>query len=472
MKMNGRTVEIFGGKIMSKIKFATSGGERFRIGMYAFGAILSYYIIYSYFQLFLTDAVGITPGIVSIIFAVAKVFDAVNDPVFGVIVDKYNPKGGKYTPWLKIASIAIPLTTILIFCNPVGASFPMWAKIAWALVSYILWDLAYTMYDAPLNSLIIVTSGSTDERNHLVALTSFMVYLGGLLIVILVPILYPMYGWLVTGIVIGALALLAMILMPFKAKERFNVETEKEASVGEILSCIVKNKYLLIIVAVQIIGSLTDFSTTLQTYFALYCLGGDTWLTPIALATVLPVLLVVFFIPKLLAKVDNFKAYIVTRIITVLITVAIYICGYDNVILLIALIALRAFVSSVWSMLGTLFIADCIEYGQYKTGERNQGVAFSLKAFVNKMVVALAGALGMLSLELIGYVEGGVAQTDAVVQGIWALYSLAPAVGSTIAIILFVLFYKLRDNDVHAMMACNRGEITKEECEARFTHKF
>lgn len=186
---------------MSKIKFATSGGERFRIGMFAFGAILSYYIIYSYFQLFLTDFVGIAPGVVAIIFAIAKVFDAVNDPIFGVIVDKYNPKGGKYVPWLKIASIAIPITTIIIFLNPVGASFPMWAKIAWALLSYVLWDLSYTMYDAPLNSLIIVTSGNTDERNHLVALTSFMVYLGGLLIVILVPMLYPTFGWAITGIV-------------------------------------------------------------------------------------------------------------------------------------------------------------------------------------------------------------------------------------------------------------------------------
>ncbi len=457
---------------MSKIKFATSRGERFSIGMYAFGAILSYYIIYSFLQLFLTDFVGITPGIVSIIFAVAKVFDAVNDPIFGVIVDKYNPKGGKYIPWLKIAAFAIPVTTVIIFCNPIGENFPMWAKITWALLSYVLWDLSYTMYDAPLNSLVIVTSGNTDERNHLVALTSFMVYLGGLLIVILVPMLYPMFGWMITGIVIGALALLAMVFMPFKAKERFDVETEKEASVKEIISCIFKNKYLLIIVAVQILGSLTDFSTTLQTYFALYCLGGDAWLTPIALATVFPVLLVVFFIPKLLAKVDNFKAYIVTRIITVLITVAIYLCGYQNVPVLIALIALRAFVSSVWAMLGTLFIADCIEYGQYKTGERNQGVAFSLKAFVNKMVVALAGALGMLSLELIGYVEGGVAQTEQVVNGIWGLYSLAPAVGSSVAIVLMLIFYKLRDGDVHAMMAYNRGEITKEECEARFSRKF
>ena len=457
---------------MSKIKFATSGGERFRIGMFAFGAILSYYIIYSYFQLFLTDFVGIAPGVVAIIFAIAKVFDAVNDPIFGVIVDKYNPKGGKYVPWLKIASVAIPITTIIIFLNPVGASFPMWAKIAWALLSYVLWDLSYTMYDAPLNSLIIVTSGNTDERNHLVALTSFMVYLGGLLIVILVPMLYPTFGWAITGIVIGAIALISMIFMPFKAKERFNVETEKEASVGEILSCIFKNKFLLILVGVQILGSLTDFSTTLQTYFALYCLGGNEWLTPIALATILPVLLVVFFIPKLLAKVDNFKAYIVTRILTVAITVAIYFVGYANVLLMVALIALRAFVSSVWAMLGTLFIADCIEYGQYKTGERNQGVAFSLKAFVNKMVVALAGALGMLSLQLIGYVEGGVAQTDEVVRGIWGLYSLAPAVGSFVSIVLMLVFYKLRDGDIHAMMAYNRGEITKEECDMRLSRKF
>lgn len=457
---------------MKKKDYATSRGERVSVGFFAFGAILSYYVIYSYLQLFLTDFVGISASTVAVIFVVAKIFDAVNDPVFGVIVDMVNPKGGKYLPWLKIAALSIPITTIIIFINPVGQNFPMWGKIVWALLSYILWDLAYTMYDAPLNSLITVTSQNMRERNFLMSLVSFMVYVGGLLIVVIVPILYPLFGWGVTGTILGILCFFSMIIMPFKVKERYSVKVEQEATLKEMISCVAGNKYLLVAVLSMVVGSLTDVSTTLQTYFAIYCLGGSEWLTPIALATTVPVLAVVLFVPMLVAKVDKFVVYIITRIITIAITVVIYLAGYENITVMVALVAMRAVVSGMWGTIGTLFIADCIEYGQYCTGVRNQGIAFSLKAFVNKMVVALAGAIGMMSLSLIGYVEGGVAQSDATISGIWMLYSLGPAVGATVAVILMLACYKLRDKDVELMAAYNRGEMNRETCVSQLKGRY
>lgn len=457
---------------MKKKEYATSRGERVSVGFFAFGAILSYYVIYSYLQLFLTDFVGVSASAVAVVFMIAKIFDAVNDPVFGVIVDMAKPKSGKYLPWLKVAAMAIPITTLIVFWNPVSQSFPMWAKTLWALISYVLWDLAYTMYDAPLSSLITVTSKGMYERNFLMALTSFMVYMGGLLVVVIVPILYPMFGWGVTGTVLGVLCFLSMIAMPFKVKERYAAETEQEATLKEMISCVVGNKFLLIVVLSMIVGSLTDVSTTLQTYFAIYCLGGSEWLTPIALATTLPVLAVVLFVPKLLTKVDKFWAYIVSRIITVMITIVIYFVGYENVPVMVSLVALRAVVSSLWGSIGMLFIADCVEYGQYKTGMRNQGIAFSLKAFVNKVVVAIAGAVGMLSLSLVGYVEGGVAQSAETIRGIWALYALGPAIGAVVAVAIMIACYKLRDKDIDLMARCNKGEITREECERQLGGRF
>ena len=455
---------------MKKVKdYATSKKERMSFALYSFGTICSYYVIYSFLQIFLTDAVGISAAAVSVIFIIAKVFDAVNDPVFGVIVDKYRFKDSKYRGWLKIAAFAVPITTILIFLNPTTASFPVGGRIAWALISYVLWDCAYTLCDAPVQSLVIVTSKTPEERNHILAINSFMVYLGGLLIVVLVPIMRPLVGWGITGIVIGVLSFLGMIMIPVVVKERYNVPQEKEVPLKTILKTVAKNRYLLILVLAQIIGSLTDFATTLQTYFATYCLGSETWLTPLALATVFPILLVVMFVPKLLEKIDNFKAYIISRVLTIVITVLIYLCGYQNIIVMIALVALRSAVSAVWALVSTIFIADSIEYGEFVSGERNQGVAFSLKAFVNKMVVALAGSLGMACLAMIGYVENGVAQTPEVIHGIWVLYSLAPAAGSVLAIVILLLFYPLRNRDVQAMVAANRGEISKEEAKKRIS---
>lgn len=455
---------------MSKKTMQTSLGERILYGLYAFGAILSYYAIYSYFQLYLTD-IGIAPAVVGTIFMVAKVWDAVNDPMFGVAVDKVHMKGGKFIPWLKIGAFAIPLTTIFMFVIPSGIS--MTFKIIWALVSYILWDLAYTMYDAPVNALATVTTSDSNERNRLYAIASFGVYFGGILVAILVPMLYPSIGWNVTIVALSVISLVSMIPLPFKAKERVKAEQEKDPSIKEILSNMIHNKYLLIVTLAAIIGSVTSFSATVQGYFAIHCLGDTSMMTPLALASTFPVLLVVFFVPKVIDKHDKFRVYIVTRILNIVLSLVIYFLGYKNLMIFFVLVVIRAFIDAFWAQIGVLFVADCVEYGQFKLGERNEGVAFSLKAFTNKMVVALAGSIGMFLLGAIGFVAGeGVVQTQAVVNGIWFLYAFCPIIGSAISIVLMLILYKLRDVDINLMKKANSGEITKEEAEGSFKYRF
>ena len=114
-----------------------------------------------------------------------------------------------------------------------------------------------------------------------------------------------------------------------------------------------------------------------------------------------------------------------------------------------------------------------MEYGQFVNGERNQGIAFATKAFTNKVVVALTGAIGMFVLAAIGFIEGsGVAQSPETIEGLWKLFTLAPLAGGLISIVIMVAFYKLRDADVKLMIQCNNGEISKEEATAGFSHQF
>jgi Na+/melibiose symporter-like transporter len=120
-----------------------------------------------------------------------------------------------------------------------------------------------------------------------------------------------------------------------------------------------------------------------------------------------------------------------------------------------------------------MFIADCIEYGQFRNGARNQGIAFATKAFTNKIIVALTGAFAMFGLAAAGFIEGeGAAQSQATMNGIWFLYSFMPLIGSSLAMVIMLAFYKLREADVDLMIRCNRGEITRKEAEARFIKKF
>lgn len=450
--------------------YKTGRGERLSYGLYALGAILSYYFIMSYLQIFMTD-IGISAVTVGIIFMAAKAWDAINDPIFGVLVDKVNFKRGKYKPWLKIASIAIPISTILLFVIPSDVSIQI--KIIWSSIAYLLWDTSYTMYDVPMNAIVTSMTDSQKERNKLYSFSAFFVYLGALLVAIVVPMMFPNIGWGPTSIILGVICFGFMLPLNFKVKERYNTEEQEEITVTQILLSLVKNKYLLIFTFASIIGSVFNFAIPLNGYFAIHNLGDAKLMTPLTLASAIPVLFIVLFVPKILEKIDKFKVYIGTRIITILVDVIIFVVGYKNVGLLFALIFVKNIFAGVWGVTAIMFIADCVEYGHYTFGERVQGIAFSTKAFTNKIIVALTSALAMFGLAAFGFVEGtNVMQTQATVDGIWLLYACVPIIGSVLSVIVMLLFYKLRDKDVQTMTRCNNGEITKEEANTLFMTKF
>lgn len=455
---------------MGKKQFITSKGERVSYGMYAFGAILSYYVIMSFLQLFMTD-LGIPAAMVGLIFIFAKVWDAVNDPLFGVMVDKINLKGGKYRPWLRVAGLAIPFTTVLLFIVPSGASIQV--KVIWTAAAYVLWDTAYTMYDVPMNAIVTAMTENQDERNKLYSLNSFCVYLGGILVAVLVPMFYPAIGWPMTISILGVLCFITMLPLPGKAKERYGGKIEKEVSIKEIFMSLIHNKYLLIFTLASIVSALTDFGNTLLAYVAIHCLGSESYITLLTLASALPVLAVVLLVPKMISRVEKFKLSMATRIIALVLTVIMYFTGYENVMLVFILYAGKSLFSGITAVTAIMFVADCVEYGQFCNGERNQGIAFATKAFTNKLVVALTGALGMFGVAAVGFVEGeGIVQGAGTVNGLWALFGLAPLVGGIIAFLIMLFCYKLRDQDIALMIRCNNGEISKEEAESSFQHKF
>lgn len=455
---------------MGKKQFTTTRGERLSYGLYAFGAILSYYVIMSFLQLFMTD-LGIPAATVGLIFVFAKVWDAVNDPIFGVMVDKVNFKNGKYKPWLKLAGFVIPLTTIFLFIMPSGASLQV--KIIWSAAAYILWDTAYTMYDVPMNAIVTTMTEQQGERNKLYSISAFCVYLGGILVAVIVPMLYPAIGWGPAIGILGVLCLITMLPLPFVVKERYRGEQKKEASIKEIFMSLIHNKYLLIFTLGSIMSALTDFGNTLSAYVAVHCLGGAQYITILTLAGAVPVLLISLFIPKMISRMEKFRLTIITRAIALVLYALIYVTGYENTGVVLVLYVLKSLFAGIGGVTSIMFVADCVEYGQFVNGERNQGIAFATKAFTNKVVVALTGAIGMFGLAAIGFIEGsGVAQSPETIEGLWKLFTLAPLAGGLISIVIMVAFYKLRDADVKLMIQCNNGEISKEEATAGFSHQF
>jgi len=140
---------------------AVTKREKISYGLYFMGQNVFYGLI-GYMTTYFTD-IGITAALVAIVALITKVWDAINDPIFGMIMDKVNFKKGKFLPWLQISVIAIPVATILLFTIPTG--IPMMAKIIWATLAYMLWDTAYTLCDVPIFG--IVTTMTTDQKERI-----------------------------------------------------------------------------------------------------------------------------------------------------------------------------------------------------------------------------------------------------------------------------------------------------------------
>ena len=454
----------------SKLQFKTSPVERYSYAVYFFGQLIFFMLVSNFLQLYMTDS-GIPATLVGGIFITAKVWDAINDPLFGVVVDKTRFKGGKYLPWVRLSSFLIPLTTILLFSVPTGASVQI--KAIWVTVAYMLWDTSYTICDVPIFALATSMTDELKERDWLLLVNRFFTFLGGILVVILVPMLYPNIGWTPTVIIMAVLAMATMLPVGYKAKERFFAAEEKSPRIRDLVHYLAKNKPLLIFSGALVISSLTSTGSVMSNYVAIHCLGGEEWITILALAAALPMLISILTVQQIIKKVDKFTIYLVCSLFNMVLGVVMYFAGYHNTTTLLLLTAVRSVFSSAGTVLLIMFVADCAEYGHFVTGERAQGMAFSIQTFTAKITMALSGAIGMFFLGAVGFIEGtGATQTPETIEWIWRLYTIVPLFSGSIAFLLILFGYKLRTRDVVVMMQVNKGELTKEAAQEKLSRSY
>lgn len=456
----------------NKIAFKTGKAERYSYGLYFFGQLIFYTIVMGYLQLYMTEA-GIPAAWVGGIFIVAKIWDAINDPLFGIVVDKAKLKKGKYIPWIRLSSFMIPAATIFMFAMPMGVSVQI--KAIWATAAYVLWDTSYTICDVPIFALATSMTDDLKERDWLYILNRFFMFVGSLAVTIVLPMLYPNIGWTAAVIIMSVLAMATMLPIGYKAKERYFVkeENEKEPSIKELFHYLGRNKYLLIFSGALILGSLTSTVGTVGNYVAIHCLGGPEWISVIGLVSALPMLVAIVIVQKLLKKIDKFRIYMGCNVAMLVVSIAMYFAGYSNTTLFLLLVALRAMFASASEMLVVMFTADCAEYGHFVTGERAQGMAFSVQTFTAKIKGALASAIGMFMLGAVGFVEGtGAIQSAHTISWLWKMYTVVPLITGVLAFLIVLTCYKLNSKDVALMMRANAGEISKEEAVAGFTREY
>lgn len=453
-----------------KYVYQTKRSERVTFGMYFIGQLFVYSLVTGYLQLYFTD-IGIPAMAVGIIFAVAKVWDAVNDPVFGVLIDRTNPKRGKFTPWIKVSSFLIPAATVLLFAIPTGASVQI--KTIWAVAAYLLWDTAYTLSDVPIYSLSTAITSEIPERNKLLYFAKLLGFIGIIPVSIAIPMLYPRIGWFGTALILALLALPTMVPIGFIAKERNHVPSDEKVSVKKLVNYLFKNKYLITYVVTVFVMSLTGFSATVRNYVALYILGGSEWISILNLTFVVPLMFGPFLYPFLNKFMDRSLLFAVAGLVPLPLNFIQFFFGRSNVTLFLVICVIKSLFVGIIAVGLTMSIADCVVYGTYKTGERAEAITFSVQTFCSKITGAVSGAIGMFVLGLIGFVSGqGAVQTPEVVDSIYFMYTIAPVISGSIAMIIWLVMFRLKDADIVTMSRCNSGEISRDEAEKLLLRKY
>ena len=435
---------------MAREQFVTNRLERLAYGGYFMGQNLIYFLVYQFLMLFYTDVVGISAGAVGTMFLIARIFDAVNDPIMGIIVDKTNLEGGKFIPWIKLVIFLMPLTTVILFIKVGGGGIN---SLIYAYITYLIWGIIYTISDVPIFALATVMTHNSNERVTLISIGRIGAGLGSVIISLFFMTLLSKIAWTGTVLLLATLALLSMLPLRYLGRERYVYQQKEVLSLKKIFSFVLNNKYLLIFYGAIIMASLTNTSTVSINYFAIYNLGNESYISTLTIANMIPMLLVPFVLPPLIKRYGKKKIFIMAFIVAILSSLVFYLIGYSNIVWVHLFTIIKGIAQVPTFMIG-LFTVDCIEYGTYTTNERAEGISFSLQTFTAKLSAAVAGAISGFVLERVGY-EAGVIQTPQTLNGIWNMYVLYPIFGAVIAIIIMWRYYDLTEKQVDDMILFN-----------------
>lgn len=451
----------------------------------------------AFFQYFLTDIALFPTHYVAILLIAMKVWDGVNDPIVGSIVDRHRFKNGeKLRPLLKYTPLPVGIFTVLIFVVFSTDENLLWLRMGYFVIMYLCWDISYTMQDVAIWGMTAVVTPNSSERDKFVQLarTIGSIFYGVFSAVI------PAVMETVARTSGNSLALMTVLFAAifglggalvsakcYKAQERVRlVEPEKQqSSILECFKLLFQNKMLLLVTLSNLFGSLA-FGNSLVTYFFKYKMPPISFmgfeLGPILLSTIYgaityaPSFLGMLFADKLKVKFKGYRNLLIfIQVCTIVGKVLAWIIGFNgnNILIGMLIMAICSVPSGAASIAQTSLFCDSVDYMEWKTGQRTEGVTFAMQTFFTKVSSGITGALSTLALSLLGYVavedvEGAVyfgTQSQAFEDWIWPLTMLTPAIAAILYIIplLFIKYTPEQKAQVEADLAERRAKLEVKE---------
>lgn len=410
--------------------------ERYSFGFAVFGQNLIYGLFLNYLMIFYTDVYGISAAAVATLFLVARTWDALNDPVMGIIVDRTRTRWGKFRPYMLWTPLPVAITTVLCFLTP---DVSPTAKLALAYGTYILWSMVYTVNDVPLWALSSAMTQNTQERTGLIAVARILATIGIMVPAIFVIPLVEQFGagddargYFYTAALFAVAAGLLMLLAFFNTQERVAASPETP-SLKQSRNALLQNRPLQMIILMSLVNVFAMASQSLFVYFATYNLGDRTILPTLMAITVLAIVAGMLPVPGLVRRYGKKVTFAILTLLKAATSLLYYFVGYSDLTEVYVMTFVNGLMIGGTGIVITAMIADSIEFMQWKTGTRSEGIIFSVQTFMAKITTAIGGFTGGIALTIVGYVPNAV-QSEQALTGIFLVLTLIPGIGGLLAL--------------------------------------
>lgn len=455
--------------------------EKASYGLGAVGKDMVYMLSASYVLYYFQDVMGVSAVAMGIILLGARVFDAFNDPIMGIIVAKTKTKMGRFRPWLLIGTLTNSVVLFLMFSCP--PSLDGAGLTAYAAIFYILWGVTYTMMDIPFWSMIPAFTKGGKERENLTTLARSCSGVGSAVVMVITMVAVHALGNVFAGadaaareiertgfsifsLIIAVLFSVFIIITCTNIKEKSTVDVDT-ATVGEMFKALFRNdQALCVVVAIVVVNCSMYITSNLAIYFFKYDFGGVDWYKSYTYFTTfggaMQIIGMMIFYPVLRKFFNSIKIYFISLIMCMGGYAAFFIMCWsaiDNVFILFIPAFFIFAANGMLQVLVTIFLANTVDYGEVKNGRRDESVIFSMQTFVVKLASGISAFIASMTLaafslssdnteKAIDFSEGiSVSQK----MGLRMVMTIIPIIGLIFAYFWFKKKYILTDETVEEL---------------------
>lgn len=432
-------------------------GWRDKIG-YAlgdFGCNMSFAFINSYMMLFFVTCLGIRPEHYAIIIIIAKVWDAINDPIIGGICDASHPRGGsKFKPWIKWASLPLLASSIIMFLYVPNA--PYAARVTLCLGTYMIWSVAYTSVNVPYGSLQSVITKDRLQRVELSNFRSIGAMLAQAPVLVLLPLLVydendqpkgHLFIYIVA--VMGVIGLVSFQLLCKLVTERVQSEPGEKQKFNyfKTLIAFFRNRPMmaLTISTVAYTALVMTVTNSMQYLFMYYFKNAKL----MSLASILaggPVLLAIILVKPLAKRFSKKAITTYPFLLSIVSTGILTFVKIQNPYVWLTIFAIGMFATGFYTVLIWAMVADCIDYQEKRTGQREEGTIYATYSLFRKLAQGLGSAAVSLAIGWAGYEQAnGANQLPGVADNIYFAVSLLPFIGNVVCFVSMFLLYNIKE---------------------------